>query len=183
MSLKKEELIKELSSRSIKYPENEAKSNLEIILKKALKRTVRVPISIKNYSVHGSEIFNLKQYEMALVEPMLDIEANITNLFIELPEPLNKNDKQLLLETTGIYKQQKEILRNVVERKMLLYVILNLYGKGTNKVILLLKSLADIQKTLYLKEINRTSQNILRLYNSCYTHFVLLREIKGFNLT
>ena len=183
MSLKKEELIKELSSQSIKYPENAAKSNLEIILKKALKRTVRVPILIKNYSVHGSEIFNLKQYEMALVEPMLDIEGNITNLFIELPEPLNKNDKQLLLETTGIYKQQKEILRNVVERKMLLYVILNLYGKGTNKVILLLKSLADIQKTLYLKEINRTSQNILRLYDSCYTHFVLLREIKGFNLT
>ena len=52
VSLKKEELIKELSSQSIKYPENAAKSNLEIILKKALKRTVRVPILIKKYSVH-----------------------------------------------------------------------------------------------------------------------------------
>ena len=148
VSLKKEELIKELSSQSIKYPENAAKSNLEIILKKALKRTVRVPILIKKYSVHEFEIFNLEQYEMTLVETILDIEGNITNLFDELPEHLNKNDKQLLLETTGLSKQQKEILRNVDKRKMSLYVILNLYGKGTNKVILLLKSLADVQKTL-----------------------------------
>ena len=148
VSLKKEEFIKELSSQSIKYPENAAKSNLEIILKKALKRTVRVPILIKKYSVHEFEIFNLEQYEMTLVEPILDIEGNITNLFDELPEHLNRNDKQLLLETTGLSKQQKEILRNVDKRKMLLYVILNLYDKGTNKVILLLKSLADVQKTL-----------------------------------
>ena len=85
---------------------------------------------------------------MTLVEPVHDTEGHITNLFDELPEHLNKNDKQLLLETTGLSKQQKEILRNVDKRKMLLYVILNLYDKGTNKVILLLKSLADVQKTL-----------------------------------
>ena len=65
---------------------------------------------------------------------------------------------------------------------MLLYLFVNLSGKATNKVILLLKSLAGIQKIVYLKETNRISQNILRLHNSCYMHFVLLREIIGFNL-
>ena len=30
---------------------------------------------------------------MTLVEPIFDIEGNITNLFDELPEHLNKNDK------------------------------------------------------------------------------------------
>ena len=40
---------------------------------------------------------------------MLDIEGNTTNLFHELPRDLNKNDKQLLLETQEIYKQHKEI--------------------------------------------------------------------------
>ena len=37
---------------------------------------------------------------------MYDIGEHINNLLNELPEYLNKNDKQLLLETTGIYKQQ-----------------------------------------------------------------------------
>ena len=113
---------------------------------------------------------------MTLVEPVHDTEGHITNLFDELPEHLNKNDKQLLLETIRPYKQ-KEILLNVDKRKMLLYTIFNLYGKVTTKVIFLLKSLADIQKIIYLQEINRTSQNILRLHHSRYMHIVLLREI------
>ena len=41
-------------------------------------------------------------YEMMLVEPRHDIAGHITNLFDKIREHLNKNDKQLLLETTGI---------------------------------------------------------------------------------
>ena len=93
---------------------------------------------------------------------MNDTGGHITNPFDEFLENLNKDHKLLLLETTGLYKQQKQILRNVDERQMLLYVIVNLYGKVNNKVLLVLKSLADIQIFIYLKEINRTSQNILR---------------------
>lgn len=92
-------------------------SNVEIILNKALKGTVRVPILIKNHPVHGFEILNLEQYETALVDPMHDIGGYITNLFDELPGHLNKNDKQLLLKTTGIYKQQKEIFRKCWQMK------------------------------------------------------------------
>ena len=65
-----------------------------------------MPILIKKYTVHGFEIFNLEQHEMALVEPMCHIGGHINSLLDELPEHLNKNNKQLLLETTGIYKQQ-----------------------------------------------------------------------------
>ena len=72
MSLKKEELMQELSFGFIKYPENTTKSNTQIILKKALKGTVRVPILKKNYPVHVFEIFNLEQYEVALIEPMYE---------------------------------------------------------------------------------------------------------------
>ena len=148
--------------RSIKYPESATKSNLEIILKITLKGTVRVTILIKNYPVHRFEIFNFEQYEMTQVKQMNDAGGHITNLFDEFLENLNKDHKHLLLETTGLYKQQKQILRNVDKRQMLLYVIVNLYGKVNNKVLLVLKSLADIQIFIYLKEINRTSQNILR---------------------
>ena len=61
-------------------------------------------------------------------------------------------------------------------------ILVNLYGKVTYKMMLLLKSLADFKKNFYLKKINRTSRNISRLHNSCYMHFGLLREIIGFNL-
>ena len=50
------------------------------MLKKTLKGTVRVPILIKNYPVHGFEIFNLKQYKMTLVQPMHDTGGHTTNL-------------------------------------------------------------------------------------------------------
>ena len=96
-----------------------------------------MPILFKNDFVHGFEIFNLEQCETILVEPMHGIGRHNTNLCDELPEHLNKNDKQLLLQTTWTYKRQKEILRNVGKRKMLLYVIASFYGKVTNKVILL----------------------------------------------
>ena len=107
---------------------------------------------MEHYSVHGFEIFNLQQFELTLAEIMHDTERYITNMFDELPEYLGKSDKQLLLETKEIYKQQKEILRNVDKRNMLFYVIAKLYSKVTNKVIMLLKLLTDIQKIIYLKE-------------------------------
>ena len=58
---------------------------------------------------------------------------------------------------------------------MLLYVIIYLYGKVSNKVIMLQKPSTDIQKILYQKKINKTLQDILQLHNSCYMHFVLLQ--------
>ena len=39
---------------------------------------------------------------MTLVETMHDSGVHITNLFDRLSEHFNENDKQLLLETTGI---------------------------------------------------------------------------------
>ena len=55
---------------------------------------------------------------MTLVEPMHDIEGHIINLFDGLPEHLNKNCKPLLLETAGIYTQQKEILHKICKNCM-----------------------------------------------------------------
>ena len=77
-----------------------------------------MPILITNYPVHGFEIFNLEQYEITLEEPVHDNEGHITNLSDGLMEHLNKNDKPFLLETTGIYTQQEEILHNICKNCM-----------------------------------------------------------------
>ena len=76
---------------------------------------------INNYPFHRFVIFNFEQYENTPAEPMLDTEGHITNLFHELPRHLNKNDKQLLLESQRICKKHKEILLNVNKTNMLLY--------------------------------------------------------------
>ena len=43
--------------------------------------------------------------------------------------------------------------------------------------------MAEIQRILYLDESGRTAQEILRLHNSCFQHFYLLREVVGFELS
>ena len=60
--------------------------------------------------------------------------------------------------------------------------MVSLYGKIDHKAICLLISLVEIQRILYQSEENRTSQEILRLHNSCFTHFVQIKDVIGFNL-
>ena len=50
------------------------------------------------------------------------------------------------------------------------------------KIIILLKTLIEIQRILYLSEEFRIPKEILRLHNTCFQHFVLLKEIIGFDL-
>ena len=78
-----------------------------------------VPILIKSYPVDGFEIFNLQQYEMTPVEPMCDIGGHTTNLFNELLEQLNKNNKQLLLSIDSRNIQiTKKILRVMLAKEI-----------------------------------------------------------------
>ena len=72
--------------------------------------------------------------------------------------------------------------RNCDRRKSLLTIVVNLDGEIDHKAICLLKSLVEIQRILYLGEEGRTSREILRLHNSCFTHFVQLKEVIGFHL-
>ena len=68
------------------------------------------------------------------------------------------------------------------KRKALLTIVVNLDGEIDHKTICLLKSLVEIQRILYLGEEGRTSREILRLHNSCFTHFVQLKEVIVFHL-
>ena len=124
---------------------------------------------------------NLEKYEAALIEPMHDIGGHIENIFVELPYHLSKS-REKFNEVWLISYKQKEVQRNCDRRLSLLTLVVNLYGKINHKAICLLKTFVEIQRILYLSEEGRTSQEILRLHNSCFTHFVLLKEVIGFNL-
>lgn len=51
---------------------------------------------------------------MEQTEPMINIGRN---LFDELPKDLDKKNRTLFLEATGLYKQQQEILCNAEKKE------------------------------------------------------------------
>lgn len=180
-ALSTKELHEELNSRKISTNAT-MKINLAKELKQHLKGTTRVPILLKNNPTSDLSSLNLQKYEIAMLEPMHDIGGHITNLFEELPHHLTKADKEKFDEAFEISHKQKETQRNCDKRKSLLTIIVTLDGKINNKAICLLKTLADIQRILYLNELKRNSQEILRLHNACFKHAILLKEVIGFNL-
>ena len=149
-------------------------------MKKNLKGCIRVPILLKNNPLNNLSTLNLEKYESASIEPMHDIGGHIENIFVELPYHLSKEDREKFNEVWCMSYKQKEIQKNCDRRLSLLTV--NLYRKINHKAICLLKTLVEIQRILYLDEEGRKPQEILRLHNSCFTHFVLLKEVIGFNL-
>ena len=179
--LKKGEITEELISRDIS-PDKTTKKDLQQMLKRELKGSVRVPILFKNNPMGDLSSLNLERYEIALVEPMHDIGGEIDNVFKEIPCHMSKEDQVKFNNIWVPIRKQKETMRNCDKRKALLSVLVNLDGKINHKVICLLKSLAEIQRILYGSEENRTSQEILRLHNSCFLHFVQLKEQIGTNL-
>ena len=176
-----EEIKEELISRHILTKET-TKINLEKILKKDLKGCIRVPILLKNKPLSNLSSLNLEKYEIALMEPMHDIGGHINNIFEELPYHLSKQDQKKFNDSWMMSYKQKEMQRNCDRRKSLLTIVVNLDGEIDHKAICLLKSLVEIQRILYLGEEGRTSREILRLHNSCFTHFVQLKEVIGFHL-
>ena len=168
-------------SRNVSTKET-TKKNLEKILKKNFKGCIRVPILLKNNPLNNLSTLNLEKYESASIDPMHDIGGHIENIFVELPYHLSKEDREKFNEVWLMSYKQNEIQRNCDRRLSLLTVVVNLYRKINHKAICLLKTLVEIQRILYLGEEGRTSQEILRLHNACFTHFVLLKEVIGFNL-
>ena len=61
------------------------------------------------------------------------------------------------------------------KRKILLLLTQNLHYDG--HVHMLLRSLSEIQRILYLGDDFRTSKEILQLHTFCFEHFVILKKI------
>ena len=178
-SLNAAQLKEELTSRNI-HTEKSTKDDLTKLLKKELKGCTRVPILLHHDPIDGITNFNLREYEIAMVEPMHDIGGHITNIIEELPRHLSKDDQELFNNIVTVSYNHKDTHRNCDKRKLLLTLIINLDGNINNKVVHLLKTLSEIQRILYLKEDHRTCKEILRLHNSCYQHLVLMKEVIGF---
>ena len=108
-----------------------------------------------------------------MIECMHDLAHHIENILEELPHNLSHPRKTQFSDMLTTLKLEKEKKRCCDWRKMLLVLTQTLYGK----IHKLLNTLSEIQRILYLGDDFRTPQEILRLHNSCFEHFILSKEV------
>ena len=107
---------------------------------------------------------------------MHDIAGHIENVLTELPNHMISDDKNLFGEMFAVFKAEKEKKRCCDWRRILLLLTQHLYTKIDGKMHMLLRTLTEIQRILYLPDEYRTATQVLRLHNSCFEHYVLMKE-------
>ena len=173
------ELIQELESRNVDMSGlKETKKDLTPTLKKHLKGAKRLPILIMNDPQIDLKTLNLEQYEICTIECMHDIAGHIEHVLGQLSNFIrNEAHKNEYTQLYDVLYSEKEGNRCCDWRRILLVITIQLYQKIDGKVHKLLRTLCEIERILYLNEEFRTPKQILRLHNSCFEHFILLKEI------
>ena len=172
------ELKQELLSRNVdlKYLKDTFK-DLAPTLKKVLRGAKRLPILLMNNPESDLSQLGLQNYEISLVESMHDVACHIDNIFLELPRHLKPDDKIKMMDLLEALNSEKDKKRCCDKRKFLLILTKDLHFKIDGNVHRLLRTLAEIQRILYLSDDFRTPKEVLRLHNACYEHFLLLKEL------
>ena len=173
-----DELKSELNSRNVdlKHLKNTRK-DLEPTLKKVLKGAKRLPVLLMNNPDSDLSQLGLENYEIALVECMHDIAYHIDNLMVELPNHVKLQDKEKIEKLLNVLNSEKSKKRCCDKRRILLILAKELHLKIDGNVDKIFRSLSEIQRILYLDDDYRTPKEILRLHNSCFEHFILLKKV------
>ena len=180
------QLEAELKSRNVDLTNlKSTKKDLVPQLNKALRGIKRVPILLLHNPVVDLSQMGLARDEIVMVECMQDIANHVDNILEELPHHLNKkgDDKVKFTQMIEIYKAEKEKKRCCDKRKILLQLTQNLRDEIDGLVHMLLRTLSEIQRILYLGDDFRTPKEILRLHNTCFAHFALIKKIMSLGLS
>ena len=177
------QLIRELDSRNVDIEGfKKTKKDLEPLLKQTLQGIKRLPILLIKNPLASIDALGLSKYEIVMLECMHDIAGHIDNVVTELPHHVkDPNDKEMIKNLVDALKNEKTLLRCCDKRRILLILCRKLQYKVDGNVFKLLATLAEIQRILYLPDDSRTAKTILRLHNSCFEHFVLMKQV--FNLS
>ena len=177
-NLKTFEVIDEVKSRNLDTKNLKAtKKDLLPVLKKELKGSKRVPVLLFNNPKIHMKNLGLSKYEISMVECMHDVAGHIDNILEELAHHLNISDKQKFAERLQVYHSEKDKKRCCDKRKILLQMTHFLCYKINGKVHILLKTLSEMQRILYLGDDMCTSKNILRFHSCVFEHFILLKDV------
>ena len=179
--LKPSEVFNELKSRKVNL-ENMKKTKKELlpVLNKHLCGSKRVPVLLFHDPLASLDKYGIEKYEMSMVEPMHDVAEHFENLLVILPLHLPQESLEKFKNLYDLYNEEKEKKRCCDKRKFLLLLTKELYLEIDGKIHRVLKTLSEIQRILYLGDDFRNAKEVLRLHNSSFQHFVLLRDALPF---
>ena len=95
----------------------------------------------------------------------------------ELPHHAIDPYKPILKDLVEKLIEEQTLTRCCDRRRMLLIMTDRLYCNIDGRIFRLLSTLSEIQRILYLDDNHRTAKEILRLHNSAFEHFTLMRDI------
>ena len=116
-------------------------------------------------------------------EALHDVSNYMKSICQELPSHMINNERKIIIEVIHQSLNDKEIRNSSDYRKSLLVVcaffIERFPGTYYNEI---LKTLAEIQKLLYLPGKERSTSKILRFYNATFLHTLLIKRYFENNL-
>ena len=175
--LNKQEIIEELISRKIYDINTNRKCEIEKILKKEMRGIQRVPSLLYHNPLITFLNKHLAKYEISSIEPMHDICGHIKNIFTELPSVLNENEKKVFNEIYQITIRNKQCKSACDYRLALLDIVLVMKNILQSAILELLLTLVEIQRICYSPEKERTSKQILKLYNITFKHVYIMKNL------
>ena len=175
--LNKQEIIEELISRKICDIDINRKCEIEKILKKEMRGIQHVPSLLYHNPSINFLNKHLAKYEISSIEPMHDICGHIKNIFTELPSVLKENEKNVFNEIYQITIGNKQCTRACDYRLALLDIVLVMKNILQPAILELLLTLVEIQRICYSPEKERTSKQILKLYNITFKHVYIMKNL------
>lgn len=154
------------------------RDDLQKILDEILRGIARVPALLLDNPLQNLISVNLGKYEVIASEPLHDIKGHIINLIVELPYILPPGETAMkcthLIECC-LAKEKKsgaDLCRAVIQLYLLLKDL-----DCNSKILLLLQTIIKIGQISYSLDKHRSPRQLLQLYNVCWIHMELCRDL------
>ena len=154
------------------------RADLQIKLNEILRGVARVPALLLTNLTQQLASLNLGKYEIVASEPLHDIKGHVINLINEMPTilpPGETRSKCIHLIDSCLAKEKKSgaDLRRVAIQLYLLLKDLDC----SSRVLFLLQSIIKIGEIAYSRDDKRCPRQLLQLYNMCWIHMELCRDL------
>ena len=176
--LRVKELRSELEARGVVLDSKMLRADLQLKLNEILRGVARVPALLLTNPTQQLASLNLGKYEIVASEPLHDIKGHVINLINEMPTilpPGETRSKCIHLIDSCLAKEKKSgaDLRRVAIQLYLLLKDLDC----SSRVLFLLQSIIKIGEIAYSRDDKRCPRQLLQLYNMCWIHMELCRDL------
>ena len=137
-----------------------------------------MPALLLTHPTQNLSEIHLDKYEVVASEPLHDIKGHIINIITELPHILpegNAATKCTHLITNCLSKEKKsgaDLRRAIIQIYLLLKDL-----ECSTKILLLLQTIIKVGEISYSKEDKRSPRQLLQLYNNCWMHMELCKDL------